>query len=68
MPVHTLWGGCARARVPVTHSIGLIAIADAEKEVAQVVKEGIKTTERGKPFLLEVVAKEGYEFSKYEYE
>jgi muconate cycloisomerase len=29
--------------VPVTHSIGLIPIADAEKEVAQVVKEGIKT-------------------------
>jgi len=43
VPVHTLLGGCARTRVPVTHSIGLIAIADAEKEVAQVVKEGIKT-------------------------
>ena len=43
VPVHTLLGGCARTRVPVTHSIGLIAIADAEKEVAQVVKEGIRT-------------------------
>ncbi len=43
VPVHTLLGGCARKRVPVTHSIGLIAIAEAEKEVAQVVKEGIKT-------------------------
>ncbi len=43
VPVHTLLGGCARTRVPVTHSIGLIAIAEAEKEVAQVVKEGIKT-------------------------
>ena len=43
VPVHTLLGGAARTRVPVTHSIGLIAIAEAEKEVAQVVKEGIKT-------------------------
>jgi len=43
VPVHTLLGGCARTCVPVTHSIGLIAIAEAEKEVAQVVKEGIKT-------------------------
>ena len=43
VPVHTLLGGSSRMRVPVTHSIGLIAIAEAEKEVAQVVKEGIKT-------------------------
>jgi muconate cycloisomerase len=43
VPVHTLLGGCARTRVPVTHSIGLIAIEEAEREVAQVVKEGIKT-------------------------
>ena len=43
VPVHTLLGGAARTRVPITHSIGLIAIAEAEKEVAQVVKEGIKT-------------------------
>ncbi len=43
VPVHVLLGGCVRTRVPVTHSIGLIAIAEAEKEVAQVVKEGIKT-------------------------
>jgi muconate cycloisomerase len=43
VPVHALLGGCARARVPVTHSIGLIPIADAEKEAAQVAAEGIKT-------------------------
>jgi muconate cycloisomerase len=43
VPVHTLLGGCARTRVPVTHSIGLIAIDEAEREVAQVVKEGIRT-------------------------
>ena len=43
LPVHMLLGGRARARVPVTHSIGLISIADAAKEVAQVAAEGIKT-------------------------
>lgn len=41
--VSTLLGGRARTRVPVTHSIGLIPIADAEKEAAQVAAEGIKT-------------------------
>jgi len=43
LPVHMLLGGRARARVPVTHSIGLISIADAQKEVALVAAEGIKT-------------------------
>ncbi|MEQ1718157.1 MAG: hypothetical protein ABL907_19625, partial [Hyphomicrobium sp.] len=37
------------------------------KDLVAAIKEGVKTTERGDPFLLEVVAKEGYEFSRYEY-
>jgi muconate cycloisomerase len=43
VPVHVLLGGCARSRVPITHSIGLIPIAEAEKEATQVASEGIKT-------------------------
>lgn len=43
VPVHTLLGGRARSHVPVTHSIGLISIEDAEKEAAQVASEGIRT-------------------------
>lgn len=43
VPVHTLLGGLSRRRVPVTHSIGLIAIDEAEREVAQVAGEGIRT-------------------------
>jgi len=43
IPVHTLLGGCARRRIPVTHSIGLIAIEDAEREVVKVVEDGIRT-------------------------
>jgi muconate cycloisomerase len=43
LPVHMLLGGKVRSRVLVTHSIGLIPIAEAEKEVAQVAAEGIKT-------------------------
>ena len=43
VPVHVLLGGRARARVPVTHSIGLIPVAEAEKEAAQVAAEGIRT-------------------------
>jgi muconate cycloisomerase len=42
-PVHMLLGGKARDRIPVTHSIGLISIAEAEHEAAQVAEEGIKT-------------------------
>jgi len=43
VPVHVLLGGCARRQVPVTHSIGLIAIDEAEREAAQVAAEGIRT-------------------------
>lgn len=43
VPVHTLLGGQARTHVPVTHSIGLIPIEEAEAEVAKVAAEGIKT-------------------------
>lgn len=43
VPVHILLGGRARDRIPVTHSIGLIPIAEAEAEAAQVASEGIRT-------------------------
>ena len=43
LPVHRLLGGAVRRRIPVTHSIGLIAAAEAEREVAQVAREGIRT-------------------------
>jgi muconate cycloisomerase len=43
VPVHVLLGGCARRLVPVTHSIGLIPIEEAEKEAAQVASEGFRT-------------------------
>lgn len=43
VPVTVLLGGRCRGRVPVTHSIGLIPIADAEAEAAKVAAEGIKT-------------------------
>jgi muconate cycloisomerase len=43
VPVTTLLGGRSRTHIPVTHSIGLIPIADAEKEAAKVAREGIKT-------------------------
>lgn len=43
VPVHALLGGASRMRVPVTHSIGLIGIEEAEREVAQVAAEGIRT-------------------------
>lgn len=43
VPVTTLLGGRVRSRVPVTHSIGLIPVADAEKEAGKVAAEGIKT-------------------------
>jgi muconate cycloisomerase len=38
-----LLGGVLRHRIPVTHSIGLIGFEDAEREVAQAAKEGIRT-------------------------
>ena len=43
LPVHRLLGGAIRRRIPVTHSIGLIGFAEAEREAAQVVEEGIRT-------------------------
>lgn len=43
VPVYSLLGGCARRAVPVTHSIGLLAIDDAVQECVQVVEEGIRT-------------------------
>jgi muconate cycloisomerase len=43
LPVHRLLGGPVRRRIPVTHSIGLIGFEEAEREVAQVAAEGIRT-------------------------
>ena len=43
VPVHTLLGGKLRDSIPVTHSIGLIDIADAVAECRQAVGEGIRT-------------------------
>jgi muconate cycloisomerase len=43
LPVHRLLGGAIRRRIPVTHSIGLLGFEEAEREVAQVAAEGIRT-------------------------
>jgi len=43
VPVHTLLGGALRTSIPITHSIGFIPIEDAEHEVVQATKEGIRT-------------------------
>lgn len=43
VPAYTLLGGLARSRVPVTHSIGLLAIDEAVAECAHVAAEGIRT-------------------------
>jgi muconate cycloisomerase len=43
LPVHRLLGGAVRRRIPVTHSIGLLDLAEAEGEAAQVAREGIRT-------------------------
>ena len=43
LPVHRLLGGASRRRIPVTHSIGLLGFEEAEREVAQVAAEGIRT-------------------------
>ncbi len=42
LPVYRLLGGAVRNTIPVAHSIGLIPIEEAEREVAQVIQEGIK--------------------------
>ncbi len=43
VPAYRLLGGAVRRRIAVTHSIGLIGFADAEREVVQAVREGIRT-------------------------
>lgn len=43
VPVHSLLGGKLRDTVPVTHSIGLLEIEEAIKEVGHVVRDGIRT-------------------------
>jgi muconate cycloisomerase len=43
LSVHTLLGGASRLFIPVTHSIGLVSIQEAEAEAAKVVSEGFKT-------------------------
>jgi muconate cycloisomerase len=43
LPVHRLLGGALRRKIPVTHSIGLIGFEEAEREVAQAAREGIRT-------------------------
>ncbi len=39
---------------------------DKPADLAGAIREGLDFNAKGKPFLLEVVAKEGYEFSRYE--
>ena len=43
LPVHRLLGGAIRRNIPVTHSIGLLGFEEAEREAAQVAREGIRT-------------------------
>jgi muconate cycloisomerase len=43
VPACRLLGGAVRRSVAVTHSIGLIGFEEAEREVAQAVREGIRT-------------------------
>lgn len=43
VPVHELLGGACRRRIPVTHSLGLIAIEEAVEEARCVVREGVRT-------------------------
>lgn len=43
LPVHRLLGGAVLRRIPITHSIGLLAPEEAEREAAQVAREGIRT-------------------------
>jgi acetolactate synthase I/II/III large subunit len=40
---------------------------DKPGDLVGAIQEGVAITEKGQPFLLEVVAKEGYKFSRYEY-
>ncbi len=43
LPVHTLLGGAVRDAIPVTHSIGLMAVEEGEREAGKVAAEGIRT-------------------------
>jgi muconate cycloisomerase len=43
LPVHRLLGGASRHRIAVTHSIGILGFEEAEREVAKVATEGIRT-------------------------
>jgi muconate cycloisomerase len=43
LPAHTLLGGAVRDSIPLSHSIGLMAVDLGEKEAVQVASEGIKT-------------------------
>src|SRR5580704_8185777 len=43
VPSARLLGGVLRRHIPVTHSIGLIGFAEAEREAAQAAQEGIRT-------------------------
>lgn len=43
VPSYRLLGGALRRRIPVTHSIGLVGFAEAEREAAQAAAEGIRT-------------------------
>ena len=43
LSANRLLGGASRRSIPVTHSIGLMGFEEAEREVAQVVQEGILT-------------------------
>ena len=50
---------------------GLNVASQRVSEPAKIVgalKEAVKVTDKGDPFLLEIVAKEGYDFSRYELE
>ena len=40
---HTLLGGALRRQIPISHSLGFMDFAAAEREAAQVVEEGIRT-------------------------
>lgn len=43
IPVADLLGGAVRDTIPITHSIGLMAVEDGEREAGKVASEGIKT-------------------------
>jgi muconate cycloisomerase len=47
LSVTRLLGGASRQRIPVTHSIGLIGFEEAEREAAQVAREGVEVRRGG---------------------